>query len=107
MFYKDDKDDEKSSKHRLQPVPFLSSISVECYSNCNRTIREKRKIHREGMVFLKDDLTVVKAGEEKPKVRLVFAGGDGLKIAFRLLAKKVLKVREQEEKECVQQSTLE
>lgn len=41
-----------------------------------------------------------------PKVRLVFAGGDGLKIAFRLLAKKVLEEREREER-CEQQSTSE
>jgi hypothetical protein len=39
----------------------------------------------------------------RPQVRLVFTGGDGLKIAFRLLAKKVLAERERRE-ECVRQS---
>ncbi|AFV11883.1 hypothetical protein Tph_c16800 [Thermacetogenium phaeum DSM 12270] len=39
----------------------------------------------------------------RPQVRLVFTGGDGLKIAFRLLAKKVLAERERRER-CVRQS---
>jgi hypothetical protein len=45
---------------------------------------------------------------EKPVIRMVFVGGDGLKTAFRLLARKVLEQMKGEERQnCVLPSTSE
>ncbi|MGB4503763.1 MAG: hypothetical protein WBI44_02570 [Syntrophaceticus sp.] len=46
--------------------------------------------------------------QEKPKIKIVFVGGDGLETAFRMLARKILEERKGEEKQsCVLPSTLE
>jgi hypothetical protein len=47
-------------------------------------------------------------GQNQPSVRLIFAGGDGLKTAHCFLAEKLLEMKEKEGKrDCVLPSTSE